>query len=356
MSDNVHTKPKLKPRTIVFRIVVAFFSVLLVIVLGLMGALSIIHYGPSEAARDLLVLSAMETSAGHFLATWFLPREEIDRIIQDNSVVPTDVATNPDLIKIPDWNDDDDDDDDEDDENPKFDKNKIEIVDVSGKTYKGKMMIVYDPSRVYVGTPPAYGKDKEGVRVIDMAIRDNAIGAVNGGGFEDTNGRGNGGIPIGIVISKGKLMWGEMDKYYEVIGFDNNNILNVGYMTPRQALEKGIRDAVTFGPILVVNGEPCEIQGTGGGYNPRTAIGQRADGAVLLLVVDGRQANSLGATYKDLIDIMLDFGAVNAANLDGGSSSYMVYENEIITTRASLYQPRRMATAILVSRVDDEQE
>jgi exopolysaccharide biosynthesis protein len=53
---------------------------------------------------------------------------------------------------------------------------------------------------------------------------------------------------------------------------------------------------------------------------------------------------------------MLDFGAVNAANLDGGSSSYMVYENEIITTRASLYQPRRMATAILVSRVDDEQE
>jgi exopolysaccharide biosynthesis protein len=76
----------------------------------------------------------------------------------------------------------------------------------------------------------------------------------------------------------------------------------------------------------------------------------------LLLVVDGRQANSLGATYTDLIDIMLDFGAVNAANLDGGSSSYMVYENEIITTRASLYQPRRMATAILVSRVDDEQE
>ena len=88
----------------------------------------------------------------------------------------------------------------------------------------------------------------------------------------------------------------------------------------------------------------------------QNCIGQRADGAVLLLVVDGRQANSLGATYTDLIDIMLDFGAVNAANLDGGSSSYMVYENEIITTRASLYQPRRMATAILVSRVDDEQE
>ena len=353
MANNIHNKEKLKPKTIITRVVITFVSVLLVIVLGLIGTLSIIHYGPSEAARDILVLSAMETSAGHFLATWFLPEEEIQRIINDNSVTPTDVTTNPDLIKIPNSKD-------KENENPgngetQFDKNKIEIVDVSGKTYKGKMMIVNDPSRVYVGTPVAYGRDKEGVRVIDMAIRDNAIAAVNGGGFEDTSGKGNGGIPIGVVFSKGKHMWGDMDKYYEVIGFDDNDILIVGYMTPRQAIERGIRDAVTFGPILIVNGEPCEIKGTGGGLNPRTAIGQRADGSVLLLVVDGRQANSPGATYSDLVDIMIDFGAVNAANLDGGSSSYMVYENEIITTRASLYQPRRMATAILVSRVDEQE-
>lgn len=355
MKDDMKKNKKGKKMTVgkVFaRIGIAFGSTLLVIVLGLVGLLSIIHYGPSVAARDVLVLSAMESSAGHFLATWFLPDDLIDEIIKANSVVPTDDMTDTSLIKIPEKEDNGDDDPDPGED--KYDKSKIEIVDVSGKTYKGKMMIVYDPSRVYVGTPAAYGKDKEGVKVIDMAIRDNAIGAVNGGGFEDTTGKGNGGIPIGIVISKGKLMWGEKNENYEVIGFDNKGILIVGNMTAQKALDMGIRDAVSFGPILIVNGEPCEIQGTGGGLNPRTAIGQRADGAVLLLVVDGRQANSPGATYSDLVDIMLKFEAVNAANLDGGSSSYMVYNNEIITTRATLYQPRRMATAILVSRVDEQ--
>ena len=120
--------------------------------------------------------------------------------------------------------------------------------------------------------------------------------------------------------------------------------------------DKEIRDAVNWGPILVKNGEPCVVptDSANVGFHPRSAIGQRADGAILLLVIDGRQANSIGASYDDLIEIMMEYGAVNAANLDGGMSSYMVYENEIITEPYLLYAPRNVATSWLVSRVEGE--
>ena len=110
----------------------------------------------------------------------------------------------------------------------------------------------------------------------------------------------------------------------------------------------GVRDAVKFGPILLVNGEPVEALGDGSGLNPRTAIGQRADGAMLLLTIDGRQSNSIGASLADVRDVMLDFGAVNAANLDGGSSTSMIYNGEMINQNASLIGLRKMCTAILV--------
>ena len=101
-------------------------------------------------------------------------------------------------------------------------------------------------------------------------------------------------------------------------------------MTGQQALDRGIRDALSFGPVLVMNGKASTVKGSGSGLNPRTAIGQRADGAVLLLVIDGRQPASLGATYADLIEIMLDFEAVNAANLDGGNSTGMYYKGSLV--------------------------
>ena len=124
--------------------------------------------------------------------------------------------------------------------------------------------------------------------------------------------------------------------------------MHVGNMTGQQALDKGIQEAVSFGPTLIVNGKPSEISGTAGGWNPRTAIGQRADGSVLIMVIDGRQTTSIGATYGDLINEMLSYGAVNAYNLDGGTSSHMVYNGNIITSCSSLYGTRKMPTAILV--------
>ena len=126
-------------------------------------------------------------------------------------------------------------------------------------------------------------------------------------------------------------------------------------MSAAEAKEARIRDGCCYGPVLIMNGAVNEeAYNTNSGYNPRTAIGQRADGAVLLLCIDGRQAGSLGATYADIIDIMVEYGAVNACNLDGGSSTVMLLrdgDGQVQTVNnVSLLQedPRRMPTFFMV--------
>jgi len=96
-----------------------------------------------------------------------------------------------------------------------------------------------------------------------------------------------------------------------------------------------------------VNGE-IQRYNLASGVNPRTAIGQREDGAILLLVLDGRSVSTLGATLQDVCDVMLEYGAVNVGNLDGGSSSVMVYDGEIINNCASVTGPRYIPDGFIV--------
>lgn len=341
IKNNKKNNKKSNRSRLIKRIALSIFTALFVIVLGLLGVIYILEFGPSNTARNLFVNSAMESSAGKFMATMFLSDEKIAQIRKDNSVVASDDITDTSLINIG-TNETDTADGDDNDEDG------IQIIDISNDTYKGKMMIIKDPSRVTVGISGQYGASYSGKTVMDMAMNYDAVAAVNGGGFEDNNGVGNGGTPIGLVISDGELKYGSAGSSYEVIGFDNNNNLVVGKMTASEALSRGVRDALSFGPILIVNGQASQVNGSGSGLNPRTAIGQRADGAILLLVIDGRQVNSLGASYADVIDVMLEYGAVNAANLDGGSSSLMYYKGEYINSCASLYGPRNMPTSIIV--------
>ena len=311
-----------------------FLLVLSTVVTLFFGATTIICLGPSETARDVFVTTVMETSAAKFLARMYFSEEKIDQIMMNNAVVDTGEVTDTTvLFTEPEKN---------------ISKDQIDIVDVSGGSFKGKMMIVHDPSRLKVATIPQYGSDLRGMRVEDMVEKENAVAGVNGGGFEDINGVGKGGKPLGYIIKDGKLVFGSEQTSGCVVGFNDKNKLVVGSMTAKEALAKGVQEAVTFGPVLVVNGKPAEISGSGGGLNPRTAIGQRADGAVLILVIDGRQTHSIGANYKDLVDVMMDFDAINAANLDGGSSSLMVYQGKIITTCASLYGSRTLPSAFVV--------
>lgn len=329
-------KAKNKRSGIVSKFFTLFGIFLLSLIIFLYLAMFIICNGPSERARDLFVTTCMETSFAKYFPPLVLSKQTIADIQKANSIIDNGHSSETQL--------------DFSDVSDKTQGEDIEIHDVTGPTYKGKMMIVKDPSRVVVGTSSdSFSPDKPGKK-LDKIIRDaGAVAGVNAGGFADEGGVGNGGMPLGLVIKDGKMMNGSLDVTYTVIGFDDKNMLHVGSMTGQQAVDKKLRDAVSFGPSLIVDGVPMEVSGSGGGLNPRTAIGQREDGAVLILVVDGRQPHSLGANFKDLIDIMENFGAVNAGNLDGGSSSMMYYEGNLLNVCASLYGPRRIPTAILVT-------
>ena len=206
-----------------------------------------------------------------------------------------------------------------------------------------------DPKRVFLGIPDSYGESSVGLTLRQMAAKYGAIGGINAGGFYDPNGSGTGGIPDGLVINDGELIWGNANTAYNVIGFDGDGILHVGSMTGSTALSLGIKYACCFGPTLVVNGKPCNVRGSlGGGMNPRTAIGQTADGSVLFVVINGRSLGSLGATYDDLTDLLIEYGAVNGSNLDGGSSSLLLYNGEFLNVSASVIGERELPTSFLV--------
>lgn len=323
-------------KTVVSRFLICLATLIFSFLVLFFGAATIICYGPSPSARDLFVTTVMETSAAKFLAKIYYTEEEIEQILLKNSTVITDEVTDEKLIDIP--------------TQAEVQENvePIEIIDITGPTYKGKLMKINDPSRVVVTVPQTLGEEAEGMKIDEMVKSEGGVAGINAGGFVDTNGVGNGGQPKGIVIKNGEIIADTDKSANSVVGFDYDNKLIVGLLTAQQAIEKNMRDAVSFGPIFIVNGKRTEVLGTGGGLNPRTCIGQTQDGSVLLLTIDGRQASSLGATYEDCINVMEEHGAINAANLDGGSSTVMYYNDKVINVSASVYGPRKLPSAFVV--------
>ena len=328
---------------------IIFFSLLALVIFFLSGTLLITFRGPSPTARDMLTLSMLETSALKIVPVFFLSRHAVDRIIENNSIAEAAVIADISLISFG-SNESDVSSHNADEEWADYPEG-IRIEKVHGQTYRGYMMLVRDPSRVYVAVSSDFKSGQPGLRIHEVVKREDAIAGINGGGFPDEGGVGKGDLPLGLVFSKGQRLWGNEDSVYSsVIGFDKNNVLIVGNFSVKKAREMGIRDALCFGPTLVVNGQPMEIRGLGGGLNPRSAIGQRADGSVLLLCVEGRMAHSIGASFSDLIEIMLNYKAVNASNLDGGTSTTLVYNNELVNVFSNLYGPRRIPTFFMVRK------
>lgn len=224
----------------------------------------------------------------------------------------------------------------------------IKVEDISGKFWQGKKMYVYDPKTIRVMTPPKSG---EGERITSMVKRTGAVAGVNGGGFDDPEGLGNGFAAFGAIISGGEVIYTDQDGSIpqHIVGFTKEGILVVGKYNIFELREMGISDAVSFHPRLIANGKPLITSGDGGwGRGPRTAVGQKADGTVIFIVIDGRQAHSVGATLKEVQDLLLEEGCVNAGNLDGGASSELVVDGELLTKPSSRYGERRLPNAFLV--------
>ena len=233
---------------------------------------------------------------------------------------------------------------------PDSEQPETELIEVYEPLFRGKLLKIKDPSRVYLGVAGPLGTPTScGKQISQMVEEYGAIAAVNASGFVDPNGNSNGGIPIGLVISKGELCYGDLWSYYEVIGFDKEGKLHCEWLTGQQALDMGIRDAACFGPILIKDGVKQEMNGRLGGYNPRTVIGQAEDGTVMILLLEGRMYTSIGLTYPQLVDFCYDLGMVNAGNMDGGASSVMYYQGEQNTIVSTLYGARNMPDCWLVA-------
>lgn len=293
-----------------------------------------LFYGPINSFKEFWITSAMTTMTHQYLATWFYSDEYIQKVLKNNSIIEVDEISNPDEITFRKYT-------------TTIYRNEYEkeilqkdpdndlykVINVSGTGYQGFLVAIYDPSRIHVATTSKLGV--AGENILTVSKRENAIIAMNASGFYDPDWNSNGALPHGTVISYGKVVSDYEDARMGggFIGFDNENRLILGNMSKTEAVNMGLRDAVEFGPYLIVNGKRSFIKGNGGwGIAPRTAIGQRKDGIVLFLVINGRIASSIGADMVDLCDVMENYGAYNAANLDGGSSSELVINNEIINT------------------------
>ncbi|MBE6611136.1 MAG: phosphodiester glycosidase family protein [Ruminococcaceae bacterium] len=224
---------------------------------------------------------------------------------------------------------------------------EIEGTSAGGSKYKGKIMLIDDPSRVYLGTTTM--KNKEGLRIRAMMSHYDAIAGINASGFADPGDAGHGGDVIGLSYSDGEF-WGEAVSYYGSVLLTSDDKLVVGNVKDWKKYD--IRAGIQFGPVLIADGEEA-ISGSGGyGIQPRTAIGQREDGVIVFLVIDGRQPTwSIGCTMGDLVDILLAYGVENAACCDGGSSSVLAYDGKVINKNSSANPDygRRLPNAWLVA-------
>jgi len=313
------------------KIIIAILSM---IVIGLISFLFLL-YGPYKNFREWLITTAMTTMNHQYLATIFYDEKTIEDILKQNYVKESGENTDSTQIVFNSYKS----------SSMYLNKYEKEIltkdkgndlykkIDITGDNQRGYLVVIYDPSKVKIATSAYMGT--KGQMLTTMAKNNNAAVAMNASGFIDPNYNSNGGIPHGLVIKDGKLVSNEQSagRNGGLIGFDKDNKLILNRMTAEEALKSGIRDAVDFGPFLIVNGKPSFIKGNGGwGTAPRSAIAQRKDGIVLFLVMDGRDYvhGISGSDMVDLTEILLNYGAYNAANLDGGTSSGLVINNELV--------------------------
>lgn len=329
-------------------LILTFAAALLIL---LLASLKMLCSDSFPHVQQTFVTTILETGQLKFMASLVLSPEKIQEIVNENSMEAFNVAVDTDLIQT-----------------DKFksvdvmsgsvevgaeEQKDIEIVEVAGATYTGTMMIIRDPSRVSLAT--IYPWREEGVTLDELVTSNGAVAGINGGIYDSHN--NTGGKPYGVIVSDGEIQHnkpGEMAGLV-LIGLTEDDILQIVDVSQMSAAEvenlvkdMKIRDAVTFQEEasdannhfvqLIINGEAREMNGMGSGLNPRTAIGQRADGAILMFVTDGRgKSGHLGASSADLISVMQEFEAVNAANLDGGSSACMYYEDEYLMPSVTFY-------------------
>ncbi|WP_434512857.1 phosphodiester glycosidase family protein [Desulfitobacterium sp. AusDCA] len=319
---------KTKTKKIRWKMIIAFIAFNLVLTVLL--APFIVFWGPFESLK-VMAVGSIATSRHPQVARIFLSQEKIDELMHAYDSAGTFTGLNVERDKVV--------------TDP---STGITIEDIKGPNFKGKVMLIKDPKRVQVAVTKEIGV--AGERVSDFVKDTGAVAAINAGGFYDPNGKGNGAFPDGLTVHNGEIVHNNVgNKTVNIVAIDKDGKLIIGDMSADQIEQKHIKEAVSFYPNLVENGKPA-VSGDGGwGIAPRTGIGQTADGTIIFLVIDGRQPTwSIGATLRDMMNIFLDYHAVNAVNLDGGSSSELVYNGKVMNKLWNVFGERYIPTAFVV--------
>lgn len=290
-------------------------------------------YGPISYFRNLWVTSAMSTMSHKYLAYIFFNQNTIDHILENNKVIESGLDGTTDGVNIAGQDPGVYDSIYEEQVLKRDPGNDLyKVIEVEGSGYKGHLLVVYDPSRVHLYQ---YSGLSHGGKQLDKMLElAEAKAGTNASGFSVNYNTYQYSI-VGTVIMDGKVISNGGTTGWDggIIGFTYDNKLLLTKKSASEAVNMGVRDGMSFGPFLVVNGEPSKFKGNGGyGIAPRTAIGQRKDGIVLMLVIDGRRpGHSLGVDMVELTNIMVKYGAYNASNLDGGGSSSMVVDGKVLS-------------------------
>lgn len=313
------------------------FTIFIIIIDILVMACFILVYAV-PSFKNKIISTAMVTKSHQWIAYTFYSEETISEVISQNKYIPLTDDVKLDEIVI-DTSEKENYESEYDEQiltrDPNNEDYKYIKVKLGGK-YDGHLVAIYDPSKVELIASKTFNTGRGQERVKDMCKRHNGIVCINGGRFKDTTGYGS-DVPKGTLIKNGKIIWSDTSKATNLIGFNKDNKLVLAKKTANEAIEMGMRDALEFGPFLIVNGKKLQYESAAGGYDraARVAIAQRKDGVVLFLVTEG--VHTKGPTLVEVIDILEKYGAYNAANLDGGTSAQLVIENKLINTPLTVY-------------------
>ena len=289
----------------------------------------VVIYGPYDNFKKWWISNAMSSGHHKWLANVLYSKDTIKKVLLDNIVVEINENTDTDSITFTPSTTGEYSSIYEKQILEREDDKPYKLIRIKENDYSGYLVAIYEPERISLAT--SSNIEHGGSQMLNLASEHEAIVAINASGFSRKNGALK---PVGTVIENGEVKSvGVRNRHGGgLIGFTYDNVLMLTTDNAEIAIEKGMRDAMTFGPFLIVNGIPSEVLGDGGlGVANRTAIAQRKDGIVLFLVIDGRGADgSNGISINDMITLLQNYGAYNAANLDGGGSSTLVIENELI--------------------------
>ena len=320
------------------RVKIFLIVIFILMFIGATGLFLFFKTSLFQELKELWVQTAMTTMKHQYLATWFMSDKEINDIMKSLEVVNNeDSVLN--VIELPKV-------DENETEKPK--ENQINVDKISGSTYVGYVMTISDPSKVkFVDSRKA----NMGTKLSEICKKHNAIAGINAGGFTDPNGGGMGHQLCEPTIIDKKLLYGNRSQKMSLIALTEQGELVLGKYTYQEAMDIGIQSGLQFGPFIIVNGHNQIQKANAGGLHPRMAIGQRKDGTMIFVCIDGRQPGySIGATQLELQNIFEKYGAYNAANLDGGSSATMYYDGKVINKTSTPIGERYLPNAIIVTK------